>query len=320
MAVPRKASPKESQENKRKQSYLKSHGYPDLVVDGSWGPWQEQAWIKATTRQKQYPVSPWGLIQRGWDNLTGNTTYVVEHPEGEIRQAPTKNNMSLATGALALGSRDPRAIIATIPLAIGSALWLGNGPEIMKTVSEVGQDLKQGVQRTYNRLASYFYPIESTNTEESNTSTPSDTTTTAAPGAPQPERNDSTSQRRPSPRKRLGNRTAGRGNRTTNNGSTSPNNQTGSFLKRMLWETENNNFGQNWWQWRNVGRVGLGASYPARKHLWPAVGRGIKYMAVGPDSVSVATAQPVITQVQTPVDSSYISKDQYIAPTDTLDF
>lgn len=337
MATPRQASTREAEENKRKQAYLKSRGY-NVNVDGSWGPWQEQAWIKATTRQKQYPVSPWGLIQRGWDNLTGNTTYRVEHPEGEIRPALVRSNASLA-GAAVIGLRDPRAAAAAVPLAIGSALFLGNGPEIMQSVSEAGRGLREGAQRTYNRLASYFYPEEAPDPATQGESTtassgatsaaPSDTTATVAPGtttpSPQPERNDSTSQgRRPSFRERLGDRIAGRssGQATGNSGGATPpnNDQNGSFIGRMLWETKNNNFGRNYWQWRNVGRVGLGLSYPAREHLWPAVGSAGKYMIMGPDSIP-ATPTPVTSNTPfVPVDSGYVAKDQYIAPTDTLDF
>lgn len=173
-------------------------------------------------------------------------------------------------------------------------------------------------------------PTDSVGTTPANPpAAPADTTGTVAPGttapAPRPEGNDSTSQRRPSFRERLGDRIAGRSNGQTTSSGTTPspnNNQNGSFLGRMLWETKNNNFGQNWWQWRNVGRVGLGLSYPAREHLWPAVGQGVKYMTVGPDSIPAATTPPVApaAPAQTPVDSSYVAKDQYIAPTDTLDF
>lgn len=335
MATPRRVSSKESEENKRKQNYLRSHGYPNLAVDGSWGPWQEQAWIKATTREKQYPVSPWGLIQRGWDNLTGNTTYRVDHPEGEIRPAPIKNNTSLA-GVAAIGLRDPRAAVAAVPLTIGSALWLGNGPEIMQSVSEAGRGLREGAQRVYNKLASYFYPEEAPDpatqgesTTTASDATSADTTATVAPGttapSPQPERNDSTSQgRRPSFRERLGDRIAGRssGQATGNSSRSTPpnNNQNGSFLGRMLWETKNNNFGQNYWQWRNVGRVGLGLSYPAREHFWPAVGSAGKYMIMGPDSIPATPTPATSNTPSVPVDGDYIAKDQYIAPTDTLDF
>ena len=140
-------------------------------------------------------------------------------------------------------------------------------------------------------------------------------TQTGTESAPQPERNDTTPQRTPSFRERLGDRIAGRssGQATGNSSGATPpnNNQNGSFIGRMLWETKNNNFGPNYWQWRNVGRVGLGLSYPAREHLWPNVGRAVKYMAVGPDSVPSTT---------TPTNGSYFAPQQVIAPTDTLDF
>lgn len=158
-----------------------------------------------------------------------------------------------------------------------------------------------------------------------NPTAPTDTvgsTSAAAPG-PEPERNDSLNQRKPSFRERLGNRIAGRGNgQAASGGSTPPNNnQNGSFLGRMLWETEKNNFGQNWWRWRNVGRVGLGVSYPARENVWPAAWKGLKYITVGPDSVPPVQPQVIaLPAVAQPVDSNYVAPEQYVAPTDTLDF
>lgn len=170
-------------------------------------------------------------------------------------------------------------------------------------------------------------PAQPTSTSESGS------TSTPAPANPEPEQDNSnnsensTNQRRPSFRERLGNRIAGRsggqstGQAAGNGGATPPNNQNGSFIGRMLWETKNNNFGQNWWQWRNVGRVGLGLSYPAREHFWPAVGQGVEYMVVGPDSVPAKPqAVPAVAPTVAPVDSNYVAKDQYIVPTDTLDF
>lgn len=166
-------------------------------------------------------------------------------------------------------------------------------------------------------------PAQPTSTSEgSSTSAP-------APANPEPEQDNSnnsensTNQRGPSFRERLGDRIAGRNRGQASTGGNTPpnNNQEGPFLQRMLWETKNNNFGQNWWQWRNVGRVGLGLSYPARETVWPAVGKGLKYMAVGPDSVptpavpQAAPAQPVTTPTDTvpgqaqPDSTSYNSFD-----------
>lgn len=180
------------------------------------------------------------------------------------------------------------------------------------------------VMRTDSGAAQPAQP-EPTSTEGSGAS--------PAPANPEPDNsndsNNSGNQRRPSLRERIGDRIAGRntegqstsGRGASGRGTTPPDNQQGSFLGRMLWETKNNNFGQNWWQWRNVGRVGLGASYPAREHLWPAVGQGLRYMTVGPDSVPATVApQAPATAPAAPVDSSYLAPQQIIAPTDTLDF
>lgn len=164
-------------------------------------------------------------------------------------------------------------------------------------------------------------------------STGTSTPTGAAPANPDPGQNqgnqggNSSNNRKPSFRERLGDRIAGRSNgqATGSGGTTPPDNQNGSFIGRLFWETRNNNFGQNYWQWRNVGRVGLGASYPAREYLWPAVGRAGKYMIMGPDSVPATNTvvQPAAQPAQpaaAPVDSSYFAPQQVIAPTDTLDF
>lgn len=174
-------------------------------------------------------------------------------------------------------------------------------------------------------MATDATPTDSVGVTPANPSASTDSVgSTPAPApTPEPERNDSTNQRRPSFRERLGDRIAGRSRGQTSTGGNTPpnNNQEGSFLQRMLWETKNNNFGQNWWQWRNVGRVGLGLSYPARETVWPAVGKGLKYMAVGPDSVptpavpQAAPAQPVTTPTDTvpgqaqPDSTSYNSFD-----------
>lgn len=164
----------------------------------------------------------------------------------------------------------------------------------------------------YSVISSRLYdeaPSDSISATPANPATPTDSvgsTPTPAPG-PEPERNDSTSQRRPSFRERLGDRIAGRKNGQTTSRSSNPpsnnqNNQNGPFLKRLLWETEKNNFGPNWWRWRNVGRVGLvgvGTSYSARKNFWPGV---YEYWA-GPDSVPATTPQATPTQSATPSDT-----------------
>lgn len=233
------------------------------------------------------------------------------------------------TGAIS-GSRFGGGYGALAGALAGAGYYLYNNYDRLKqTLLPLAGIVAAPTMRIYNKLGSYFYPDEApadTSTAPAAPAAPTDSVgSTPAPApTPEPERNDSTSQRRPSFRERLGDRIAGRNRgQEPTSGSTPPNNnQNGSFLGRMLWETKNNNFGQNWWQWRNVGRVGLGLSYPARETVWPAVGKGLKYMAVGPDSVPTPATPQVVPAAPTvaPVDSNYISKDQYIAPTDTLDF
>lgn len=150
--------------------------------------------------------------------------------------------------------------------------------------------------RLYDEAPSDSIPASTTNAPTSQTDA----------GTATPEPDNSNNKEKRSLREKIGDRIAGRKNEQTTSRSSNPpsnnqNNQNGPFLKRLLWETENNNFGPNWWRWRNVGRVGVGVSYPAREFVWPAVWKGVKYMTVGPDSVPVPPAQDV-------------------APTDTLDF
>lgn len=131
-----------------------------------------------------------------------------------------------------------------------------------------------------------------------------------APAQPAPTPG-TTASPKPSLRQRFGNWIAGNKNGQTATGGTPPNNQDNQnkpFLARLIWETKNNNFGQNYWKWRNVGRVGLYSSYPARKEVWPFIGGSIKYMAVGPDSIPAAPRDTTtVESVVTPVDSSYIA-------------
>ena len=142
--------------------------------------------------------------------------------------------------------------------------------------------------RLYDEAPSDSIPASTTNAPTSQTD--------ASTATPEPD--DSNNKEKRSLREKIGDRIAGRKNEQTTSRSSNPpsnnqNNQNGPFLKRLLWETQNNNFGPNWWRWRNVGRVGLGFSYPARETVWPALWKSVKYMTVGPDSVP---AQPAVPQ------------------------
>lgn len=151
--------------------------------------------------------------------------------------------------------------------------------------------------RLYDEAPSDSIPASTTNAPTSQTD--------ASTATPEPD--DSNNKEKRSLREKIGDRIAGRKNEQTTSRSSNPpsnnqNNQNGPFLKRLLWETQNNNFGPNWWRWRNVGRVGLvgvGTSYSARKNFWPGV---YEYWA-GPDSVPATTPQATPTQSATPSDT-----------------
>lgn len=156
---------------------------------------------------------------------------------------------------------------------------------------------------------------ERTATESTTTAQPTTASGTAAP-APQPERNDSTDQRRPSWRERLGDRIAGRSSGQTSTGGNTPEPQKGPLFKRILWETENNNFGPEWWRWRNAGRlvgVGAGTTRKARDEFWPAV----VSPWIEPDTVSEEKPNPTPETPPTTTTEAPI-RIYPVAPPDTL--
>ena len=66
-------------EYKRRQAMMKAAGY-NVPQDGSWGPYQQKIWNKLSTRKKEYAPTIWGLLQAGYDTITGNTTYQTIQP------------------------------------------------------------------------------------------------------------------------------------------------------------------------------------------------------------------------------------------------
>ena len=58
---------------------MKVAGY-NVPQDGSWGPYQQKIWDKLNTREKEYKPTIWGLLQKGYDTITGNTTYQAVQP------------------------------------------------------------------------------------------------------------------------------------------------------------------------------------------------------------------------------------------------
>lgn len=260
MATPKKPTQQEAENNKRRQEYLRTHGYPNVKVDGSWGPWQQSLWDKATTKEKQYDTSVAGFLTQAWDKLTGNTTYKVEHPEGEIRQGKVDSGKGYgkAAGALALtASRaNPTTLLYAIPGAIASSLILGNGPEIMRAVDGAGQSAKQYVQDIFNwgnngsavaSQNSRFVPLDGTRVMSATAATPADTTGTATPPAPTTNPADTT---RTAP---AGNPGGGR-NGDDNNDSIPKK----GFMRRIFeWEKKPGSQSKIGRKTRNAARAGL---------------------------------------------------------------
>lgn len=80
------------QQNKRKQTWLRSQGYK-VKVDGSWGPWQQKLYEQATTRKKTvddyllgHKPSIWNMGRYFYDKATGNDTYHID-PVPDFKEA-----------------------------------------------------------------------------------------------------------------------------------------------------------------------------------------------------------------------------------------
>lgn len=263
MTTPRQASAKEVEENKRKQEILRSHGYSQVKVDGSWGPWQE---------------ARYRAIQGLQDKNLGS-------------------KQKASVGVISLPAVASPAMTTALPIMalIGSGYMAAqNWNETAPVLQALTAGVTEPILRTYDRLSSYFYPEEATpatgsqtessegqssNTQTGNSTASGAASSTTSPASPEPERNDSTTQHKPSFRERLGDRIAGR-----NKGQTPPNNnQNRPLFKRIIWETEQNNFGDSYWRWRNAGRLGLaGSTYPAREYVWPNVSKGFSWLVFGP--------------------------------------
>lgn len=168
MATPRQASSKEAEENKRKQEVLRSHGYSQVKVDGSWGPWQE---------------ARYRAIQGLQDRNIGSTQ---------------KANV----GVISLPTVAASAVTPALPIAatIGSGYMAAqNWDNVAPVLQALTTGVTKPILRTYDKISSYFYPeeatpatdsqTESSESQSSNTQTGSSTTSsgTTSPANLQPE-------------------------------------------------------------------------------------------------------------------------------------
>lgn len=69
------------EENKRKQDLINMRLGTSLKVDGSWGPYQQQLYDKATLKDKEYPTTVTGLVNHAIDWFTGDTKYRDDQPD-----------------------------------------------------------------------------------------------------------------------------------------------------------------------------------------------------------------------------------------------
>ena len=92
------------EENKRRQSYLRTRGY-NVKVDGSWGPSQQKMWDKETLVDKNYEVSPWGMASSLIDKVTGDTKRRID-PIGHIQASEDTSRLDYEKPDFAQRNRD----------------------------------------------------------------------------------------------------------------------------------------------------------------------------------------------------------------------
>lgn len=109
-----------TEQNKKKQAYMKAAGY-NVPQDGSWGTWQQKIYDKLTTRKRQYDVTLVGLFKGLKDIITGNTTYKVDPFKQRYIKKYNKDESSKNDNQVIKaikGTWAPIAIGATVPTVI----------------------------------------------------------------------------------------------------------------------------------------------------------------------------------------------------------
>lgn len=328
-------------EIRRRKGYMRSRGmkWADMEND-SWGPGQNAMWKKATTREKTYQPTIAGLVQKGWDKLTGNTTYQTDYPEGEIRQGSVAPKPNLA-GAAAVSAVDPRvaaglgaAALTVVPLLTGREGY----NEAMGALQSGADRIKRGAENTYRRVTGMFTNSNTpannnsggsggTNNGSNNAGSNSGTNTGTNNGG-----NAGTQQPAPSTSQPAASGTqAGSGSQPA---PAAPNpNDNDEDYKRRGWQPLNER--RRFWSFehpvryarqypgravaRTAGAAAALTTYPAREYLWPNVVKLWTGPSVPGDSLkqSADTTKNVVAPVENPNDHII---NGYIAPTDTIHF
>lgn len=312
MAIPRKASAKEVEENKRKQTYLRSHGYPNLPVDGSWGPWQEQQWRKVGT-------------------LPQSTTAIPKTQGSSLAAIPALMIAGAGTGAAAGAATGPAApVVSPILAALGLTAAAGYGiyrgwDEIKPLAQSIIDRGAQTVKRAYNILGSYFYPEEAASSSEDNSTESSGSSNEPAPSSSQQAESSTT----------------GTNSGTTSPAPANPNNGKGfkdrqkQVLNRVKKGYSNALIGLEYGVGFGlpIGGIGYGVykwAQPGKTRADTVLDRQLYQIEELNKAVQINENQKkidaILQQIQNgspqiqPNDNNYLAPQQIVAPTDTLDF
>ena len=275
MPTPRRISGEEVARNKKKQQILRQAGY-NVKVDGNWGEWQDRKYKEVMAKRTKRNNANVGVLALPAAAALGSTV-----------------GSTISAGAVgsALASAAMAAPVALTLL--GPALSLAD--EIRGVVRTMPRTNRPGVETVDATRVSRpaIVPIPASNVEQAmlrqlarkkaartKTKTASKTATQAAPANPQQDQEENKQQQNnqqnnnqqnnPQQQKNgqqeQGNPTQGQQNNPQENKGLKDRlmnwaQTTGlKNLKRIAWETKNNNFGPKYYKTRNFGRVVVGAS------------------------------------------------------------
>lgn len=160
---------KDKELNKRRQAYMRAHGYTEIKVDGSWGQYQQKIWDRLTTRKKNYDTTLVGLISAVKDKLTKNDTYKVDpldsgtikkYNSNEVDWGKTRRSQNKSINALS-GTWLPVATAVTLPALVSTGIattgaTLGGGLLGAKAVDAIS---KKTTGRNFGNLVSEYTPL-----------------------------------------------------------------------------------------------------------------------------------------------------------------
>lgn len=304
----KRISREEADQNRKKQQILKNAGY-NIVVDGSWGPWQEEQYKKVTANRRQpnkasaLAVPLYGITQA----LQGTSAVSL----------PTLSGSAIAAAP----------IITTLAGPISGITDLISGIHRYEPVTR-----QQRQERTFapdatriarpisNAESTHINPAlvrkwavdmasnESDNTTESDDTETSTGTASSSTETPQTPDNGDNKQKKEGFISKLINKSR---NKKSNQDKQQDTDSDGFIrgTKRFLWETAKNNYNKDW-RWRNAARVLLSPiTVPAATNIgsrilgyYTGMGSNISQTAIDNFQKGFQSAsRRDTTQVQNPV-------------------